>query len=250
MLGHPKTGLSSRHSGQTPYRQGEASSADPHLPVAKAKVSFDAVQSYEGPADPKVVKWTTEHSGTILSFPELRTITGPASGSGYLQLTAASGSRILMPRLQVITKASDGSSTIHSRVILKSSSSGSMVYAPALYIFSDNDVSPQSEIDQGTGSTIFVGRLGQQGVRGVTLIGVTLPATSPIPDIALRRSGANWSVAVPALSGKSYQLRKSAALGSGSWTSQGGAVAGNNDWLLFPVSPDGPKGFFLVDVSP
>jgi hypothetical protein len=87
---------------------------------------------------------------------------------------------------------------------LKSSSTGSMLYAPSLYIFSDNDVAPKSEISQGIGSSIVLGSLSQQGVRGVTLIGVTLPPTSPLPRLELKRLEGAWQISLPTLVGRSY----------------------------------------------
>jgi hypothetical protein len=215
-----------------------------------AKVTFDAVTSYSGPAATLTINWRARNSGTVLSFPELETITGTIANDGYLYISAESGSRILLPKLQVITKASDGSSLNTSRVELKSSSTGSMLYAPSLYIFSDNDVAPKSEISQGIGSSIVLGRLSQQGVRGVTLIGVALPPTSPIPRLELKRLEGAWQISLPALAGRSYQLRKSSTLAPGSWNPVGAAVGGNNDWLRFSVPQTDTKAFFRVDVSP
>lgn len=116
--------------------------------------------------------------------------------------------------------------------------------------FTDNDVAPKSEISQGSGSSIVLGRLSQQGVRGVTLSGITLPPSSPLPQLELRPAEGVWQISLPALAGRSYQLKKSKSLAVGSWNAVGDPVGGQNDWLRFNIPQTDPKAFFRVEVAP
>ena len=149
-----------------------------------AQLSFPNVTSYTSPANLNV-QWLSQHSGSALSFPNLTTITGPATPNTYLNLIAQydGGATISLPALTTITKADDGDSYANSGVEFYAYSGG-VIWAPNLATFKDNDSHPDSSFNATGTGTMFLPSLAQSGTRGVTLNGVTLPATITSAPVA------------------------------------------------------------------
>ena len=149
-----------------------------------AQLSFPNVTSYTSPANVNV-QWLSQHSGSALSFPNLTTITGPATPNTYLNLIAQydGGATISLPALTTITKADDGDSYADSGVEFYAYPGG-VIWAPNLATFKDNDSHPNSSLNVSGTGTMFLPSLAQSGIRGVTLNGVTLPATITSAPVA------------------------------------------------------------------
>ena len=149
-----------------------------------AQLSFPNVTSYTSPANVNV-QWLSQHSGSALSFPNLTTITGPATPNTYLNLIAQydGGATISLPALTTITKADDGDSYANSGVEFYAYPGG-VIWAPNLATFKDNDSHPNSSLNVSGTGTMFLPSLAQSGIRGVTLNGVTLPATITSAPVA------------------------------------------------------------------
>ena len=147
-----------------------------------AQVSFPNVTSYAVPAGMSV-QWLALHSGALLSFTNLTTIVGPTTPGTYLDLQSAGYngiSTLSLPVLTTITKEDDGDGGQNSGVRL-SADYGGVIFAPYLSIFYDNDSHPNSSLNASNGGTMALSSLALSGIRGVTLNGVTLPATIPAP---------------------------------------------------------------------
>jgi hypothetical protein len=145
-----------------------------------ARLSFPNVTSYTVPAGMSV-QWIAQHPGTILSFPDLTTITGPATPNTYFDLIARydNGATLSLPVLSQIIKPDDGDPYANSGV--RFFADNSTVSAPYLSVFYDNDSHTDSSLNAGNGGTMILSSLALSGIRGVTLNGVTLPATLPAP---------------------------------------------------------------------
>jgi hypothetical protein len=145
-----------------------------------AHLSFPNVTSYTVPAGMSV-QWVAQNTGTVLSFPNLTTITGPATPGTYFDLIARydSGATLSLPVLTTITKPDDGDPYNNSGV--RFFADNSTISAPYLSVFYDNDSHPNSSLNASSGGTMILYSLTLSGIRGVTLNGVTLPATLPAP---------------------------------------------------------------------
>jgi hypothetical protein len=145
-----------------------------------ARLSFPNVTSYTVPAGMSV-QWIAQHPGTILSFPDLTTITGPATPNTYFDLIARydNGATLSFPVLTQIIKPDDGDPYNNSGV--RFAVDNSIISAPYLSVFYDNDSHPNSSLNASGGGTMLLYSLALSGIRGVTLNGVTLPATVPPP---------------------------------------------------------------------
>jgi hypothetical protein len=147
-----------------------------------ARVSFPNVTSYGVPAGMSVL-WQVLHTDAILSFPNLTTITGPMTPGTYLDLQSAGYnglSTLSLPVLTTITKEDDGDGGYNSGVRL-SADYGGVISAPYLSVFYDNDSHPNSSLNASNGGTMILYSLALSGIRGVTLNGVTLPASLSNP---------------------------------------------------------------------
>ena len=149
-----------------------------------ASLTFPNVTSYAGLAGQSVT-WQAQEAGSTLSFPNLTTITASATPNAYLYLVVQYGSggpTISLPALTTITKADDGDGYNDSGVQFYAYDG--VISAPNLSTFKDNDSHPNSSLNVSGTGTMFLGSLAQSGVRGVTLNGVTLPATITTAPVA------------------------------------------------------------------
>ena len=144
-----------------------------------AKVTFSSVSSYTLPPDLSTA-WIGEGSGSELILLNLVSITGSATPGHYLDISAQYGGKVSLPALTTITKPDDGDAYANSGVRLYAYN-GSILSAPYLSAFYDDDSHPNSSLNAEAGGNMLLYSLALSGIRGVTLNGVTLPPTAPPP---------------------------------------------------------------------
>ena len=214
-----------------------------------ARLTFPNVTSYAGLAGTSVT-WQASQNGSVLSFPNLTTITASATPNAYLNLVTQYGTPTLsLPALTTITKADDGDQYADSGVGFYADDG--VISAPNLATFQDNDSHPRSSLNESGDGTMILTNLALSGIRGVTLNGLTLPATiQSIPTVSTVKMGGNITLTVQTLTGHAYQLQETGSLTSGTWQNVGTAQSGTGSTVNFTTSTQGVTQFYRIVISP
>ena len=222
------------------------------------QLSFPNVTSYAVPSGMSV-QWLVQHGGSTLAFPNLTSIAGPTTPNTYLNLTAqyadqgtgtGASPTLSLPALTTITKADDGDQYNDSGVGLYAYSNG-VISAPDLNTFDDNDSHPNSSLNAANNGSIVLTSLALSGIRGVTLNGLTLPATiSSIPIVNVLKAGGNIKLTIQTLTGHTYQLQQTSSLNPANWQNVGSSQSGSGGSLDFNATTQGTAQFFRIAISP
>ena len=219
-----------------------------------AQLSFPNVTSFTVPVGANVT-WTAQSSngnqGTVLSFPNLTSITGPVTPNTYFDLIAQynNGATLSLPALTTITKADDGDQYNDSGVRFYANSG--TISAPNLSNFQDNDSHPNSSIGVYNGGAAVLTSLALSGIRGVTLTGLTLPATIlSVPVVSVVKTGGSIKLTVQTVTGHTYQLQQTSALNPANWQNVGSSQTGSGGSLDFTTTTQGTTQFYRITISP
>lgn len=216
-----------------------------------AKVDLRAVTSYVFPPTFNLdVGWTARNPGSELRFSALQSIVGPSTPGEILAIRAESSGIVSFPLLEVVTKPGDGDNVANSGVTMVATGSG-VISAPQLYVFADKDTRPGSGLTKQSSGNLILTSLSQAGVLGVTLSGLTLPTQAPLPrTLIFSKYGNLFTLKIPGLPGKSYQLQESSNLSPASWSNVGSPQTGSHDFLSFSATSSGGRNFYRVSVTP
>ncbi|MCG8600564.1 MAG: hypothetical protein MI807_10515, partial [Verrucomicrobiales bacterium] len=114
--------------------------------LAGAILNLNGIVNYTMPENISV-EWRSLETNSQINFPNLETITGSASQK-YLTIVTErnTGSSISFPKLTTITMPADGNDRHDSGILIRALSTGSVISAPLLDTFEDNDTHPNSSL--------------------------------------------------------------------------------------------------------
>ncbi len=140
-----------------------------------ANVSFPKATNYTPPADADRI-WEVQNDGSVLTFPNLRTITWSNSPGRNFTIIAHNGhSLISFPILNTITKPDNGDTNYDSGITLQADD-GSLLSAPALATFIDNDSHPNSSLNASNSGVLSLPKLlAPKGVNNINMDALSNP---------------------------------------------------------------------------